>query len=674
MMVNEFTNQQSSAKYGKSPGKYITDYMSREKDTEQLLPYQDLTEDAVSRINQRVARVKNAQYRPRQISRFEEELFNEKRLDGRSFGNGKISLSQKALYDSSRRIQKAFDEGHSVQKLVVSFSHGYLRKKKVIPDDFKYRGRESFRGQVDHLKLRQAVVDGMTAYLEEGGFKDPEWVGALQLDTTHPHVHLAIADKAWSSVRAHRSGGDRGKANTREMRAFRLACDASLDRLLDLKPYVKQPQMERNHMHLQVLSYQMDWVASQHNLQAVQNAATTKVQVDETKQYVERLYRDQPVASGYSEASYQQNRLAQGDAHVKKVLYDQIVQKGVETVLDTILPKDMKTVQTDYLTLLAQDEASFKHAEQQGFQSPLGDLVIKPRRSKQEKQEALEQVRQFKSFIERFDETPQSTFAAYAMRWFYEMEMLRDLTRLRLEDQRLAVYDKEEDEALYEGYQKRYNQLESFQDHFDYLIDGICDGVLRLKDYKDEVMALSPFEKNAVGKYRDRVIKERASGLLVLKPERKSILLREEVPYSSDETSWRYGVRQLARNYAEKTGQGSVIFDQLDQLDQRLTDEGLFTKETRAALVLKKRAMKKEDDKKKPFDYELYSKNLLDDLEALRDDQRPRAAVKDYFKPVDTMSIETPVDPLPLLQYQLTSSDFYHTLEETAQTIAHERE
>ena len=52
-------------------------------------------------------------------------------------------------------------DSHTVLKTVISFDQGYLKEKGIVAPDFEVKERGDYRGHIDQMKLRLAVMAGL---------------------------------------------------------------------------------------------------------------------------------------------------------------------------------------------------------------------------------------------------------------------------------------------------------------------------------------------------------------------------------------------------------------------------------------------------------------------------------------------------------------------------------
>ncbi len=181
---NEYTVKGSR---GKTPGNYVTQYMSRTDAVETLLPRKNDTDTPMDIYSRRDVYAKDSKsYRAIRSS-----IRKLQGAGGVAFSDGNVSLSNDELYDASVRLQKAYEDGRPVMKTVISFDQDYLKQSGIVDDDFELYEKGDYRGRADHLKLRMAVMNGLSGIPR---YSDLHYVGTLQVDTKHVHCHLAMVD------------------------------------------------------------------------------------------------------------------------------------------------------------------------------------------------------------------------------------------------------------------------------------------------------------------------------------------------------------------------------------------------------------------------------------------------------------------------------------------------
>ncbi|MBL1115333.1 hypothetical protein JK364_23470 [Streptomyces sp. 110] len=228
IVINEFSVPLPGGKgsRGATPGDYVTRYMAREQATESLAPIQRLrTDDFIMRYMARESAVERDG-----ISRgaAKHEIRQAQGDGGVAFGYGSVSLSDEQLRAAGKDIQEHFEHGKTVLKTVLSFDEEYLRKHKIVDDDFHCEARGDYRGHIDQMKLRMAIMHGLERMSSgTSGFDDLRYVGVIQVDTEHVHCHLAMVDGGRGQVT--KNGTQRGKLLDRHKSRLRRGVDAWLD-------------------------------------------------------------------------------------------------------------------------------------------------------------------------------------------------------------------------------------------------------------------------------------------------------------------------------------------------------------------------------------------------------------------------------------------------------------
>ncbi|MGC4939387.1 relaxase MobL [Kribbella sp. DT2] len=227
VVVNEFSikMRDGSGSRGATPGSYVERYMARPQATESLAPVQRLrTDDFILRYMARASAVERAGSRV--------EVKNTMRQaqgdGGVAFGYGSVSLSDEQLRAASKDIQRHFDAGRTVLKTVLSFDEAYLKKHRIVDQDFRCEARGDYRGHIDQMKLRMAIMRGLERMRSgNSGFDDLRYVGVIQVDTEHVHCHLAMVDAGTGTVT--QNGTQRGKLLDRHKSRLRRGIDSWLD-------------------------------------------------------------------------------------------------------------------------------------------------------------------------------------------------------------------------------------------------------------------------------------------------------------------------------------------------------------------------------------------------------------------------------------------------------------
>lgn len=397
---NEYTNNVRSepgkGSRGASPGQYVMRYMAREDATEILSPVEieNNYEKIIPDIHDFESEYDSDGF-TRYIARSEateklkskdDDLLDSPdaygsplvikhrfkkmdKLSGRAFGSSGMSLRQDQLEDSSEAIQEAFDNGHSVQKIILSFEEEYLRETGVLDPEFKYTGRGSYMGHIDQVKLRTAISKGVNDMTKAGRFADPEWVGTIQMDTGNVHSHIALVDKEFSSFRMKDDGADKGKINEQEKYMFRKGIHFELEDMTNLKSFHKQASTERQNVSTFVKDYAHSTIRNNSSVQLLlaslpkertnwrygTNRESMKYPNELATNIVNRVFNEEPEESGYDNALQSVYDYAD-ESRIRNKLsddeYDDIILSGREHIIERSvngLYSSLKTLNTDFL-------------------------------------------------------------------------------------------------------------------------------------------------------------------------------------------------------------------------------------------------------------------------------------------------------------------------------------
>lgn len=243
VVKNQFTVKtgDSGGRRGTTPGRYVTRYMARKGATEPIAPIrQSRTDDFIQKYMARESATE-ALRNPIEVQRKAEDVV---KFGGVAFGYGQVALSDDELIDASNDIQKCFDEGKTVLKTVISFDEDYLRENDIIDSNFVFQKAGDYRGHIDQLKLRRAIMSG----LERMGrsYDDLQYIGVIQVDTGHVHCHLAMVDKGVGKLVDN--GEQKGKITQRAMNQFRRGVDLELDNQKSIQYMASHFQAEKRNV------------------------------------------------------------------------------------------------------------------------------------------------------------------------------------------------------------------------------------------------------------------------------------------------------------------------------------------------------------------------------------------------------------------------------------------
>lgn len=239
VVVNEYTikaKNSSKGSRGGTPGDYVLRYMARKGAVEDVTPVR--LQDTDAYIVRYMARAEATETLS-SVGEIKKGMKEAEGLGGVAFSRDDISMSDEGIRRKSKQIQAEFDKGKTVLKTVVSFDTEYLRKMGIIPEDFELKQDGDLRGNVDQMKMRLAITNGMKRL--GSTFDDLDWVGTLQVDTGNLHCHLCMVDKGRGTLT--KDGTQKGKLSDNQMRMMRRGIDLSLDRMHPVK------QMASNITH-----------------------------------------------------------------------------------------------------------------------------------------------------------------------------------------------------------------------------------------------------------------------------------------------------------------------------------------------------------------------------------------------------------------------------------------
>ena len=261
---NDFTNIHLKG-HGSTIHHFIQDYAAR-PDATQSAPLDEMTNQWIEHINQYY---QEDQFNSQKT--FEDLASNYLMSEGVSFDNFSLSLDTDQLKNDAWQIQQGYLNGHTVQKLIISFDTDYLINQNIVDmQHFQDRNgkqiAQAFPGGgfdlVDEYKLRYAVQNGVNAYVNNNGMLNPCWVGALQYDRQHVHAHIAccdLGDLAQSNRLMHYQGvyQDRGKINAEERQMIRNSIDGALTLTKGLHRNVASNQRAREIVNVKSLNYEL---------------------------------------------------------------------------------------------------------------------------------------------------------------------------------------------------------------------------------------------------------------------------------------------------------------------------------------------------------------------------------------------------------------------------------
>lgn len=440
VVKNQFTVKtgDSGGRRGTTPGRYVTRYMARKGATEPIAPIrQSRTDDFIQKYMARESATE-ALRNPIEVQRKAEEVV---KFGGVAFGYGQVALSDEELIDASNDIQKCFDEGKTILKTVISFDEDYLRENDIIDSNFVFQKAGDYRGHIDQLKLRRAIMSG----LERMGrsYDDLQYIGVIQVDTGHVHCHLAMVDKGVGKLVGN--GEQKGKITQRAMNQFRRGVDLELDNQKSIQYMASHFQAEKRNVKSFVKK--MSYIAiDEHGLGQLMLAAlpdnSNLWRADSNdkrmikanrlaREFVRNIFNKDE--SGYREAqagvlSYVNKRAEREDLSDKEQQYligrgyKQIEDKAINSVYETLRQyrdNDFK-VHTRMLDIAVSDLDQL--ASQRD--DPLAQFGYRLRSYSSRRKHHMEEKHKYKKLVSELESKSDRNDVADAFLEFYRHEML----------------------------------------------------------------------------------------------------------------------------------------------------------------------------------------------------------------------------------------------------------
>lgn len=374
---------------GNTPGDFVLRYMARDGATETIVPV--AKNDVDSFVTRYMAR-DDASERATNLPDLREKFDQTEGLGGRAFGKfsnadiGTPSLSDQAIRDLSKQLQHAFDTHHTVFESVISFDGNYLKRNNLadknvpLDEDGHALVKGAFRGKVDQMKLRLAIMDGLGSMMRhhvngKQRFDDLAYVGVIQVDTQQVHCHLAMADMGRGNMIHTKAGWEqKGVLSDRDMMNLRRGIDNAVNSYQpirelsaeitrdkqDTRSYVKryaQYSLEKSNMAQIILAVlppeKSKWRAKSNSREMRQANQITRFYVQQVLSLPE---------SGYEKAmsdveKYALNR--QQREQLPNVQYKALINEGQNRIINSSMdavygvlktvPQKEKTVHTNML-------------------------------------------------------------------------------------------------------------------------------------------------------------------------------------------------------------------------------------------------------------------------------------------------------------------------------------
>ena len=440
VIVNEYTIKtgDKGGTRGGTPGDYVLRYMARVGATEDITPTK--LQEFDTNLTKYIARERATNLFD-DIPSMKQSMRNAQRYGGVAFGYGDVALSDARLKRVSKDIQSQFDAGKTVMKTVLSFDEEYLREHGLISKDFHCRKRGDFRGHIDQLKLRMAIMNGMEKLSRH--YDDLQFVGVIQVDTKHVHCHLAMVDRGRGSLMP--DGTQRGKLTEKEKLSIRRGVDMYLDAKQTVKMmsssvvYDKRNALcyikKRTHQMMAQQGFSQFLLACLPENRNLWRASTNRKEMRKAnslvRDYVVQLL-EQP-QSGYRDAmnsviayaDYRRDREdLSSDEHAQLIRdgQERIVTEcmnGVYAVVKQI-PASERQVRTPMLEMMSQD---YEDMASQAVNDPLIEFGFKLRSYASRLDFHRKEYHRFESYHEQYEQAETHTKDAEALDAYFQLEM-----------------------------------------------------------------------------------------------------------------------------------------------------------------------------------------------------------------------------------------------------------
>lgn len=440
VIVNEYTVKNSTKKGGSrggTPGDYVLRYMAREDAIEQCTPVKLYTTD--NYITRYMAREEATET----LLTADEIRSGTKDMDGIggvAFGYGSHSLSHEEVLEASRDIQRNFDAGKTVMKTVISFDQEYLKRMGLVDEEFEVKKKGDYRGNVDQMKLRFAIMNGLKKMSKS--YDDLQYVGVIQVDTKHVHCHLAMVDRGKGTLAE--DGTQKGKISERNKKILRRGIDMYLDEKQPIRMMSSDITQDRRNLRclIKKRSYQafneygtpqflLACLPENRNMwRANSNAKAMKKPNQIVRQYVKEILK-QP-DSGYKEllqnidryAAYRREREQLSSIETKK-----IIQKGKERVIVDCMnsvysslkqiPKNELSIETPMLKIAG---ASIEENRSLAGNDSRYEFTYKLRSYSNRLEHHKKEMNKYRSLAETYEKTENRSKDSIALYQFFKME------------------------------------------------------------------------------------------------------------------------------------------------------------------------------------------------------------------------------------------------------------
>lgn len=624
VIVNEYTvKNNKGGSRGGTPGDYVLRYMAREDAVEQCVPVR--LYDVDNYITRYMAR-EDAVESLETADEIRKEIKDLDGIGGVAFGYGSHSLSHEKVLEASKDIQRNFDAGKTVMKTVISFDQEYLKRMGLVDEEFEVKKKGDYRGNVDQLKLRFAIMNGLEKMSKN--YDDLQYVGVIQVDTKNVHCHLAMVDRGKGDITE--DGTQKGKISERNKKILRRGIDMYLDEKQPVRMMASDITQDRRNTRCFVKkrSYQalneygtpqflLACLPENKNMwRANSNAKVMQKPNQIVRQYVKEVLK-QP-NSGYKEAlqdidryaAYRKEREALSNGEARNLVENgkrRIIDDCVNGVYATLkrIPQSELSVETPLLKSLS---CTLETCADKAKDGDTYEFSYKLRSYSNRLEHHKKQMYKYRSLAETYEKTEnKSADSSYLYQFFKVEEEYNE--KLMSKYQHFLAFLPPEDE-----YKEEFSKLMEYKRRLRAMQDMINDSSLakmsqsNAEDYGRRVynmhggryavtapVTLKRRYEQMLSSYdeKEKKFKNRLSeyGLsiqgnaVVPKPkysfdEVKALDIHhlgydfhQDIPISeknikkfTEETRRRYNAFSQAKEYLEQSGQGYTIY-QLPEKD-----------------------------------------------------------------------------------------------------------
>ena len=455
VIVNEYScKTPTGGTRGGTPGDYVLRYMSRGGAVEGVTPVRYDNEAYVLRYMARQDATEQATFEDDDVVPVRKLKKSMKKITGQggiAFGYGDFSLSDKKLKSAAKDIQKQFDEGHTVLKTVISFDEDYLREMGVVAPDFHLNNPGDYRGNIDQLKLRLAVMNGLDKMSK--AYDDLRYIGVIQVDTKHVHVHLAMVDAGHGQLAT--DGTQRGKLYPEDKKRLRRGIDMFLGESQNVKMMCSNIEYDKRntlcfvkrftHRVMQERSFTQFMLSTLPENRNLWRYGTNDRRMRKPNALIES-YVESMLAqpdSGYDKAVEDIKRYARHRAKredLSKVEEEKLVRHGEEKVreicvnavyeaLKKVRQEDM-IVETDFMRYMAMDKETTARARimnaKNNTEDKFLDFTFRLRTYKTRLDDAKYKYQFMREYLQDYNEQEKAGNVrpeASVLKTFYETEM-----------------------------------------------------------------------------------------------------------------------------------------------------------------------------------------------------------------------------------------------------------